>query len=492
MNKILLINPPWNRLFGESALIFPLGLSYIAGVLEEHGFDVSVYNADFVAGRGRPLGRWYRSRATKYNDYLHILNDINHPLWQEIEAVISQQSPDIVGISVTTPKYGSALNVGKLVKKIDPDIPVVFGGVHPTTLPEETLKNKEVDIVVRGEGEYTFLDLVENVDKLHNVPGISYKERGKIIHNIDRPLIQNLDELPFPAKHLWLEKDKYSPESFGEISASRGCPYKCIFCASHLLWTRKVRYRSPENVVNEIKHTQETFGTYLFRFADDSFNLNKKFVEDFCNLLIEEKVDIAWKCGVRAELIYDDLIKKMKSAGCKMVLMGIESGNNDTLKKIKKGITIEQVKNADKVLKANKMRSVHYFMLFPWETKEEIDNTISVIKELYADTTVISVAVPFPGTELYDMCKSEGRLPREIDWATFFPQSPDMLSLNKNFTTEEFLQLIKEVERVVGGYNKKKRRKSLLSDSAYFIKVAMRAKYKPRDLWALFRSYFWE
>jgi len=492
MNKILLINPPWNRLFGESAFIFPLGLSYIAGVLEEHGFDVAVYNADFSAGRGRPLDRWYRSRTTKYGDYLHILNDSDHPLWQEIEAVISQQSPDIIGISVTTPKYGSALNVGKLVKKIDPDIPVVFGGVHPTALPEETLKNKEVDVVVRGEGEYTFLAIVENIDKLDKIPGASYKEDGKIIHNPGRPLIQNLDELPFPAKHLWLEKDKYSPESFGEISASRGCPYNCIFCASHLLWTRKVRHRSPGNLVEEIKHTQDTFGTYLFRFADDSFNLSKKFVGDFCNLLIEEKVGIAWKCGVRADLIDGELVKKMKSAGCKMALMGIESGNNEMLKKIKKGITIEQVKNANKILKQNKLRAVQYFMVFPWENKEEIDNTISRIKELDADTTVISVAVPFPGTDLYDMCKSEGLLPGEIDWATFFPQSPDIMSLNKNFTTEEFLQLIKEVERVVGRYNKKKRRKSLLSDSAYFIKLAMRAKYKPSDLWALFRSYFWE
>ncbi len=492
MRKILLINPPWNRIFGEKVFIFPLGLSYTAGVLEEHGFDVSVYNADFKTSKGLPIDRWFRGKATNYDDYLRILKDLDQPVWQEIETVISRQSPDVVGISVITPKYGSALNVGELVKRFDPDIPVVFGGVHPTVLPEETLKNEVVDFVVRGEGEYTFLHLVENIDndELDEIPGISYKKDGKILHNPNRPLIQNLDELPFPAKHLWLEKDKYYPENFGEICASRGCPYNCIFCASHKLWHRKVRYRSPENVVDEIKHTQESFGTYSFRTADDTFILNKKFVMDFCDLLIKEKLDIAWKCSVKANLVTDEIIKKLKSAGCNLVFMGVEASNDETLKRIHKGITIEQVKKANKIFKANKMRSIQYFMIFPWETKEEIDNTISFIKGLYADTTFIGVATPFPGTELHGMCKSKGLLPEEVDWAKFFPHSPDMMSLNKNFTRDEFLQIIKEAEMGIAKHNKRERRKSLMTDSLFFIKWAIKAKYKPRDLWRLFRSYF--
>lgn len=493
MTKVLLINPPWNRIFGERIFRSPLGLSYIAGVLEEDGFDASVYNADFQVSKGLPIiDKWFSGKTAKYDEYLRILKDLDHPLWEEIGTVISQQSPDIVGISVITQKYGSALNVGKLVKRLDPDIPVVFGGVHPTVLPEETLKNKEVDIVVRGEGEYTFLDLVENIDngKLDEITGISYKRAGKIIHNPDRPLIQNLDELPFPAKHLWLEKDKYYSDNFGELCASRGCPYKCIFCTSHKLWDRGVRYRTPENVFDEIAHTQETFGTYSFSTADDTFILNKKFVMDFCDLLKKEKLDIAWKCSVRANLVSDEIIKNLKSAGCNLVFMGVESSNAETLKKIKKGITIEQVKNANKIFRANKMRSVQYFIIFPWDTKEEIDNTISLIKELYANTAFIGVATPFPGTELHEMCKSDGLLPEELDWAKFFPQSPDMMSLNKNFTREEFLQILNEVENWIAKRNKKERRKSLMADSLFFTKWAIKAKYKPRDLWRLFQAYF--
>ena len=488
----MLINPPWSRIFGEEEEFHcPLGLCYIAGILEKHGFNVSIYNADFKTGIEFPPYKWQRSRAMKYNEYLHILRDFNHSLWKEIGAVISKQSPDIVGISITTNKYGSALNVSKWVKDFDPNIPVVFGGVHPTVLPEESLKNKNVDIVVRGEGEYTFLDLVENIDNLDKVLGITYEDNGKIVHNPDRPLIRNLDELPFPAKHLLLEKDNLPPEAYGLMFASRGCPYKCVFCASHKVWTRKVRYRSPENVIDEINYTQERFGPYLFRFVDDTFILNKKFVTDFCDLLIKEKLDIAWRCDVRANLVTDELIKKMKVAGCNWFSMGVESGNEETLEKIKKGNTIGQVKKANKVLKENKVRSTQYFMVFPWETKEEIEKTISLIKELDPYIAIIGIATPYPGTELYDICRSEGLMPEKIDWNTFFSQSPDIY-LNKNFTKEEFFQIIREAEELIEERNKKKRREMLLLDPLYFIKRVIKGKYNLHELWVAFRYYLWK
>ena len=136
------------------------------------------------------------------------------------------------------------------------------------------------------------------------------------------------------------------------------------------------------------------------------------------------------------------------------------------------------------------MRASQYYMIFPWDTKKEIDEMISLIKELDPDTIVISVATPFPGTEMHEMCQAEGLLPEEIDWTTFFYQSPTMMSLNKNFTREEFLQMIKETENFVDKHNKKKRREVLLSDPLYFTKRAIKAKYKPRDLWRVCRSYF--
>ena len=230
INKVLLISPPWYRIFGGCSDSSPLGLCYIAAILEKHGYNVSVYNADYKTDL-QPTS--VVELTAKYDTYLRTLNDMNHPLWKEVGAVISKQSPDIVGISVMTAKYGSALNVSRLVKDFDPDIPVVWGGVHPTILPDETMKNKDVDIVVRGEREYTFWELIENLESLDKVLGITYKENGEIIHKPNRPLIENLDELPFPARHLILEKENYHPEAFGNIFASRGCPYNCIFCASH-------------------------------------------------------------------------------------------------------------------------------------------------------------------------------------------------------------------------------------------------------------------
>ena len=154
MEKILLIDPPWSRIFGEKEFHCPLGLCYIAGVLEREGFNVSVYDADLEVGIELPALRLQRDRIAKYNEYLHILRNLEHPLWKEMRTVIAQQSPDIVGISVTTNRYGSALNASKIIKDFDSDITIVFGGVHPTILPEESIKNENVDIVVRGEGEY--------------------------------------------------------------------------------------------------------------------------------------------------------------------------------------------------------------------------------------------------------------------------------------------------------------------------------------------------
>ena len=418
---------------------------------------------------------------------------INHPLWKEVEAVVRQQSPDIVGISVMTPKYGSALNVSRLVKYFDPNIPVVWGGVHPTISPDETVENKDVDVVVRGEGEYTFLELIENLGRLDNVLGITYKKNGRVIHNPNRPLIENLDDLPFPSRHLILKNENYHSTAFGNIFASRGYPYNCIFCASHKVWTKKVRYRTPQNVVDEIKEIKSRFTTNQFRFEDDCFTLNKKFVRGVCDLLIEEGLNIKWTTETRADLVTNDLIKRMESAGCEDITIGVESGSEETLKKIKKGITLEQIRNANRILKENKMRFSAFFMIgFPWETKEEIGKTISLMKELDSHSAVFSVATPYPGTELYDMCRSEGLIPGKIDWSKFFHQSPDMY-LTRNLTRVESSKIINEAEKIFKEHNDKKVREALLSDPLDIIRRVIRGKYyNPGDLWALFRRYIWK
>ncbi|MFC1915612.1 B12-binding domain-containing radical SAM protein [Chloroflexota bacterium] len=484
MSKVLLIKPPWYRILGQQSRHCPLGLGYIAAVLEKHGHEVRIHDADWeVEGVSHTS---FKDMTKEYGGYQRILHDIDNPLWGEIETVIRQQSPDIVGLSVMTPVCASALNVSRLVRRINPEISIVWGGVHPTLLPEETVQLDEVDIVVRGEGEYTFLDIVENRNELDNISGITYLKNGEIMHNPDRPLIQNLDELPFPANHLMLIKGDY-PEAFGSIITGRGCPYQCIFCASHKMWTRKVRYRSVPNVISEIKEIRKRYRVSHFTFEDDTFILNKKYTEDVCNMIMAEGLNITWQCQTRADIITDELLRTMKKAGCSSVDIGIESGDEATLRKIKKGVTLEQIRQAKKILKKNKMIFNALFMIgFPWETRTEIERTIALMKEIKPDYAGYSITTPYPGTELYDLCRADGVLPENIDWSAFFHQSPDMF-LARNIPKEEALQIIDETEIIFENYNKRQRRKRLLTSPWYVLKRIVRDRYSPWELWSLLR-----
>ena len=212
-----------------------------------------------------------------------------------------------------------------------------------------------------------------------------------------------------------------------------------------------------------------------------------------CELLINEKLDIKWSAETRADLVSDDLIRVMKSAGCEAITIGVESGDEETLKKIKKGINLEQIKLSKKILKENRIRffSAFFMVGFPWEGEKEINKTILLMKELDPQTAFFSIATPYAGTELYDICRSEGLLPENIDWSRFFHQSLDMC-FTRNLTTEEFQKIIQKAEKLFKEHNLRKKRRLLLSDLPYVIERLIKGKYyNPRDLWVLFRRYIW-
>lgn len=460
----MLINPPWYRFFGGQLSAYPIGVCYLGAVLEREGIKVTVYNADYPRGKKGDFFLQVGTMTQRHQKYLHALNNSGHPIWREIEDVIRKESPDVVGVTVMTAKYGSALNVARIVKKNDSTTPVIFGGVHPTILPTETIQNKDVDIVIRGEGEQSLLELVkqlESGDRLDRIDGITYKINDEIIHNNDRPLLENLDNLPFPARHLLLYKETYPVHGFGLLFTSRGCPFRCIYCASHKVWGRKVRYRSANNVVEEIKEVSRTYKTKYFSFEDDTFTLNRKRVEAICDLLIDEKLDILWRCETRAELLTDKLVSKMKKAGCYSIAIGVESGDPITLKRIQKGITINQVIDVSKILRNHDIEMEAYFMIgFPWETAKNINNTVSFMKRLDPQSAIYSVATPYPGTQLFDEAQSEGLIPLSIDWSTFYHQSPEMFYSN-SVSRDESLSLINMTESVFDEHNQRKRRKKL-------------------------------
>lgn len=477
--KVLLINPPWSRLLGNVLETIPLGLCYIAGVLREKNHDVVVYNADFKKERPvsvysvdfKGTGRWKR--------YKEVLNDLDKPIWREVKDKIDNFSPDIVGISVITAKYKSALNVARIVKETDPSVPVIVGGPHSSCLPEQTAKEEYIDVVVRGEGEITMADLLDAIDQgrdFKSVQGITYSKNKEIVSTPNRPLIEDLDNLPFPARDLVLEREQYPSYAFGVMFTSRGCPYHCIFCASNKIWSRKVRFRSPENVVAEIEQVHKDYGTRLFDIEDDTFTLNKKRVEKICELLVQRGLNIKWVCDTRVNLISDDLLRKMKEAGCIKLNLGIESGNPKILEVSKKGITLDEARVAVKLAKRHKIMIATYFMMgLPYETKESILDTINFMKELNPDFVNLSVATPYPGTELFDIAKNNKMIPSEPDWSEFFHQSPEMLTTS-NISFEEFYELLRFAQKVFDRHNKIK----LIKHPRFVIQQILEHKYQKR------------
>ncbi len=476
--KVLLVWPPWHRLQNSEFVGYPIGLCYLAGVLEKSGVHAKVVNADFNRGEAA----FHNSEMTdSYEHYKAVIHDADHPLWHETDAVINDFQPDIIGFTATTGNVAAALNMSRIAKKINPDTKIIFGGAHPTARPESTLKFPEVDYIVMREGEQTLLELVRNFDSqdFSGVLGMGYKDDGGIKINPPRPLIENLDELPFPARHLLERKGAFPPDAFGGIFTSRGCPFSCIYCSSHTIWGKRVRYRSVDSVIEEIKRVKKEFRTRHFFFVDDTFSLKMDRARELCDRITGENLDIEWHCQTRVDCVSEELIKKMKEAGCNCVLIGVETGDPESMKKIKKAIDLDKVRAAATLFKKCGMPFNTFFMVgFPWETLDQINNTLSFMKEIDPSDASYAVVTPQPGTELFDIVRSEGLLDAEdkIDWSTFHHQSIDMFKTHK-FTTEEKKKIIEAAEQAFDAQKHKKLREKLKRNPTEIIKVVMKRGY---------------
>jgi radical SAM superfamily enzyme YgiQ (UPF0313 family) len=400
--KVTLINPSitmeerYGKFAKGGSSVPPLGLAYIAATLENNGvkvniIDGSVLNLDQGA----------------------------------IEKLLSKHNPDIVGVTALTPTLYRSYEVINTVKKALPDSLIVIGGPHPSLFPTDVLKeNVNIDVSVYGEGEYTVLELANNIEShgkdnsksFEDVRGIAYRNNGQIRKNTPRPYIDDLDTLPFPARHL-LPMDKYRPALYQikrspntNLIASRGCPFNCNFCSKGV-YGRKFRIRSPENVITEIEYLIEKYGIKELLFWDDTFTLNKKWIEDFCILLKERNLDITWSCSSRVNKVDKLLLQKMRKAGCWSIFYGIESGSQKLLNNINKGITISQVINAVKWAKEAGIQVRASFMLgLPGETKELAEKTIAFAKELDPDYAQFNITTPYPGTELMKVAGKYGKI----------------------------------------------------------------------------------
>jgi len=347
---------------------------------------------------------------------------------KDISARIKQMSPDVVGITVSFSGWWRTANeVAATVKKFDKDIITVLSGLHPSARPVECLEQPYTDFVVRGEPEYTTLELIQVLEKeskdFKKIRGIGYKENEKTIITEPRPPIEDLDALPFPARHLlpmetYFAAAKELPprgevtKRWTTLTTSRGCPYNCVFCSIHTVMSRKWRARSPQNVIGELEEVVESYRIKQLDIVDENMTLNPKRMESICDLMVQRGLDVEWFApnGVRADTLDENLLRKMKASGCKKIRVAPESGVQRVVDNIiKKNLDLRSVEKAVILSKKVGIKVGCFFVVgLIGETKEDIEQTIvfaQKLKRLGADSFYFSYATPVYGTELYEQAK---------------------------------------------------------------------------------------
>ncbi|MDD5449062.1 MAG: radical SAM protein [Candidatus Omnitrophica bacterium] len=449
MANILFIDAPWYVLQNINSYKPSYGLASIAGVLRKGGHNCLIYNGEF----GMPTVSSYDEKiiidADLYRSNLKDDSLIWKKTWKNISQIINNFAPAIIGITIPTAKYSIAIKIANQIKKEFSNMTIVAGGPHPTIESAGIIEEASIDAAVRGEGELAFLELaeaIENGASIDNVKGIVTKSNSGTSCGPDRPHITDIDNIPFPAWDLVYNFDKHPPDSFGAVFSSRGCPYKCIFCASFKLWTRKVRYMSPERVVAELQYTSQRYKTKYFRFNDDTFILDEHRVIEICEGIKKANLKIKWECDIRADTCSYEILKIIKSAGCVKVNIGIESGSADILKRIKKNITLEDIDRAFIAIRKAGLIALAYFMVgFPFETIEQVNDTIKLMWKLRPDYSCWSIATPYPGTELYEMASQGGFLNSKPDWGGLFHHSSETY-MSRHINYGMFLKLIRKIE----------------------------------------------
>lgn len=380
--KIALVNP---RVESYSGTMPPLGLLCIAGILERSGLNVKIFD-------------------------LYPYDDRDFPSLIDF-------SPDIVGMTVLTDYWPRAVHTASVVSKLLPDATLVIGGVHVTVLPKDSLEQLEADIAVLGEGEYTMLELCQQLAAgrdWRDIHGIFYRDvKGVFITTPARPFIDNLDALPFPARHM-LDFDEYLVppgmirgywfDRATTVMTSRGCPFTCIWCGSQCTFGRKVRNRSINNVIVELKLLIENYAVDAVWFVDDTFTLNKQRVYEFCEKLTAQKIGIKWGCQAHVKTADEQMFRAMKKAGLVQLDFGVESGSDLVLKNLRKDSNADLITKAFGCAKRAGVRMCATFMFgSPGETEQEVMKTFAVAKRIKPDFVSSFFITPYPATELMDL-----------------------------------------------------------------------------------------
>ncbi|MGA7876061.1 MAG: cobalamin-dependent protein [Desulfoferrobacter sp.] len=398
--KVLLIYPYCleERYYEENVAALPIGLYYLAALLKEHQYDVEILNLYNLRGDNR-----------------------------RVEEILREKQPNVIGFSVFNANRWGAIDVARIAKRLDPNVRVVFGGVSATFLWEHFLAHfPQVDFVVLGEGEYSFLKLLRcleqnDFDKLETVKGIAFKKQAKIVTTGLPELIGNLDKLPNPAKYF----------SYQYVTLTRGCPADCNFCGSPQFWKRKVRWHSADYFVEQLELLYRR-GVNFFYFSDDTFSLKKSIVIDICKKILAKGLKISWYAISRVDQVDEEILYWMRCAGCIQISYGVESGSERIRKLLNKSINSEQIKRAFALTTSFGILARAYFIYgCPEESSQTIQESIDLINEIKPFSIIFYVLRLFPGTALYCDFKEKNGLTddvwlKRIEDILYYRHDPDL------------------------------------------------------------------
>lgn len=428
--------PPENGAWYLGKRLPPIGLMYVAAALEKAGFEVQMLD-----------------------NYL-----MKKPL-NEVKQLVLNLKPEIVGITVGSATYHRCVETAKAIKEVLPSCRIVVGGWHASYMPDSLLASSEIDYVVMGEGERAVTQLaacIMNQDEnaAVSIPGVACRRLGNVIKNAP-VFIEDMDELPFPARHLLpLEVYDRTIEFLGVapadvMSISRGCVFNCGFCETRKLWGNMCRMFSPRRVIGEIKDLQGKFGTRGIYFINDNFTLRKKETVELCNLMVQEKLDLEWVCDTRVDLINEELLRAMSRAGCRTIWFGVESASPSVLKRIGRNTTPQQVEEAFRLCKKIGIKTACSFMLgLPDETLKDMEASLKFAKKLDPDWCQFNTFIAYPDSKLYNELLESGNYVKLDEFLLAVKSQEydynDLMAIQRRFFREFHRsprQIIKRVRR---------------------------------------------
>lgn len=415
MEKVVLVIPPQEKFTKD--YLPSIGIGYLASSLEEAGYEVKIIDS-----------------------YIEGLDE------EATVSTVLKEGPDAIGVTGNSHNRFHAIAVCRgIKKKSNNSVLVCVGGCHFSPIAEQTLRDiPEIDVVVRQEGEETFVELLNHYFQkkpLDNVLGITFRKDNKVISNPSRSFVKNLDDLPSPAWHLF-KLEKYNARLEGEdrtrsigVMSSRGCPNACSFCVNSAFWQKTFRKRSPKKFVDEVEFLHQNYGYRGFDFWDDTITIDKDHIREICEEIIRRKLDIIWYARARVNTVDREMLSLMKKAGCRIISFGVESGSLQILKNIRKNITLDQVRETVKICAELGLIVKLFFMYsLPGETLRDIQKTRDLMRELKFYGPHIHVIPAFtliyPGTEIEFLAKKEGTVPKNFNWS-----KPLYFEFNKKINT---------------------------------------------------------